>query len=108
MEIIADTNKMKLMTEILVVSRRRVFGRKIILSRLLFLSCLGIGLLSFEACPSDLDREQKTDSREDVSSLEKYVVSHNYEIPGWEAKETHFVSLKDEEGREHDIYVYLR
>ncbi len=37
-----------------------------------------------------------------------YVVSHNYKIPGWEEKEIRSVSLEDEEGREHNIFVYLR
>jgi SAM-dependent methyltransferase len=37
-----------------------------------------------------------------------YVVSHNYKIPGWEAKEIRSVSLEDEKGRKHNIFVYLR
>lgn len=37
-----------------------------------------------------------------------YVVSHNYEIPGWEAKEVHFVTIMDEERKDHSIFVYLR
>ena len=36
------------------------------------------------------------------------VVSHNYVIPGWEAKETQTVSLKDQYGTDHTIYVYVR
>jgi hypothetical protein len=37
-----------------------------------------------------------------------YVVSHNYDIPGWEGREIRFASLKDEKGEDHHIYVYLR
>lgn len=40
--------------------------------------------------------------------LGTYVVSHNYHIPGWEYKEIKFVTIKDEEGQEHSIYVYVR
>ena len=36
------------------------------------------------------------------------VVSHNYVIPGWEQKETHSVTLKDQYGTDHTIYVYVR
>jgi len=36
------------------------------------------------------------------------VVSHNYRIPGWDEKETHYKDLEDEEGNFHTIYVYLR
>lgn len=35
-----------------------------------------------------------------------YVVSHNYRIPGWEEKQIEFVSLMDEDGEKHDIYLY--
>jgi len=35
------------------------------------------------------------------------VVSHNYHMPGWEAKEIHFVTITDELGHEHYIYVYM-
>ena len=37
-----------------------------------------------------------------------YVVSHNYSVPGWEAKEVGFVTLKSEDGEEHDIYLYQK
>ena len=53
------------------ISRRTPLWRKVFLSGLLFLSCLGIGLLSSAVCPLDLDQNQKTDSREEVLSLEK-------------------------------------
>jgi SAM-dependent methyltransferase len=36
------------------------------------------------------------------------VVSHNYVIPGWEQKETQSVTLKDQFGTDHTIYVYVR
>ncbi len=36
------------------------------------------------------------------------VVSHNYSIPGWQSKETDYVTLEDEKGQEHTIYVYKR
>jgi len=36
------------------------------------------------------------------------VVSHNYSIPGWEEKELDFVTVLDEEGNEHYIYLYKR
>jgi len=52
-------------------SRRMSLWRRLFLTGLLFLSCLGIGLLSSAVCPSDLDQNQKTDSREEVLSLEK-------------------------------------
>lgn len=35
-------------------------------------------------------------------------VSHNYTIPGWEEKETAAVTLEDENGTDHNIYVYIR
>jgi len=35
------------------------------------------------------------------------VISHNYHVPGWEAKEIHFVTIKDENDEEHNIYVYI-
>lgn len=35
------------------------------------------------------------------------VVSHNYHVSGWEAKEIHFVTIKDEHDQEHYIYVYI-
>jgi hypothetical protein len=34
------------------------------------------------------------------------VLSHNYHIPGWERREMGFLSLKTEDGEEHDIYLY--
>ncbi|UCC41749.1 MAG: methyltransferase domain-containing protein [Candidatus Aminicenantes bacterium] len=37
-----------------------------------------------------------------------YVVSHNYPIPGWEEKEIEFVTIMDEGGEEHYIYLYQR
>ena len=37
-----------------------------------------------------------------------YVVSHNYTIPGWEAKEIDFVSVQDSYGEEHYIYLYQK
>jgi SAM-dependent methyltransferase len=36
------------------------------------------------------------------------VVSHNYMIPGWEKKQTRDATIKDEEGTEHTIYLYVR
>jgi SAM-dependent methyltransferase len=36
------------------------------------------------------------------------VVCHNYTIPGWEARRTQVVTLKDESGTDHTIYVYVR
>jgi protein-L-isoaspartate O-methyltransferase len=36
------------------------------------------------------------------------IVSHNYMIAGWEKKQTQTVSLKDENGTDHTIYVYVR
>jgi SAM-dependent methyltransferase len=37
-----------------------------------------------------------------------YVVSHNYPIPGWEKKEIEFVTVVDDIGEEHYIYLYQR
>jgi SAM-dependent methyltransferase len=37
-----------------------------------------------------------------------FVVSHNYSIPGWEAKETAYVTLQDGTGQDHTIFVYKR
>lgn len=36
------------------------------------------------------------------------VVSHNYMIPGWEQKQTQMVTVKDQYGTDHTIYVYVR
>jgi hypothetical protein len=36
------------------------------------------------------------------------VVSHNYMMAGWEAKQTQAFVLKDETGTEHNLYVYVR
>lgn len=36
------------------------------------------------------------------------VVCHNYTVPGWEGTEIHSVSLKDEQGEDHNIFVYKR
>jgi SAM-dependent methyltransferase len=36
------------------------------------------------------------------------VVSHNYKIPGWEAKEIKLEVVKTEDGEEHKIYLYRR
>jgi ribosomal protein L11 methylase PrmA len=36
------------------------------------------------------------------------VVSHNYSVPGWEAKEVSYVTLQDGTGQEHTIFVYRR
>jgi SAM-dependent methyltransferase len=36
------------------------------------------------------------------------VVSHNYSIPGWEAKEVSYVTLEDGTGQGHTIFVYKR
>jgi len=36
------------------------------------------------------------------------VVSHNYSIPGWDAKLIDSVSIKDEDGKEHTIFAYRR
>ena len=37
-----------------------------------------------------------------------YVISHNYPIPGWEDKEIEFVTIMDDIGEEHFIYLYQR
>lgn len=37
-----------------------------------------------------------------------YVISHNYPIPGWEEKEIEFVTIMDDIGEEHYIYLYQR
>ncbi len=37
-----------------------------------------------------------------------FVVSHNYIVPGWEAKEVDSATVKDEEGTEHSVYLYKR
>lgn len=39
---------------------------------------------------------------------ETRVISHNYPIAGWETKQTQEVTLKDERGTDHTIYVYVR
>jgi hypothetical protein len=36
------------------------------------------------------------------------VVSHNYSIPGWQSRETGYVTIQDEKGQDHTIYVYKR
>ena len=36
------------------------------------------------------------------------VVTHNYSVPGWQSRETNYVSLQDEKGQDHTIYVYKR
>jgi hypothetical protein len=36
------------------------------------------------------------------------VVCHNYAIPGWEAKEVLNETVKDENGEDHYIYLYIR
>lgn len=36
------------------------------------------------------------------------VVSHNYSVPGWEAKEVTYVTLQDGTGQDHTIFVYKR
>ena len=36
------------------------------------------------------------------------VVSHNYSMPGWKDKELAFVEMKDNAGKEHSIYVYIK
>ncbi|MBP1768563.1 MAG: putative methylase [Candidatus Aminicenantes bacterium] len=36
------------------------------------------------------------------------VVSHNYSIPGWAAKEVNYVTLQDGTGQDHTIFVYKR
>jgi len=36
------------------------------------------------------------------------VVSHNYSVPGWEAKEVSYVTLQDGTGQDHTIFVYKR
>jgi SAM-dependent methyltransferase len=36
------------------------------------------------------------------------VVCHNYAIPGWEAKEVRTETVKDENGEDHYIYLYIR
>jgi len=36
------------------------------------------------------------------------VVCHNYSIPGWEGKQTFSETIKDENGEDHYIYLYVR
>jgi hypothetical protein len=36
------------------------------------------------------------------------VVSHNYSIPGWQAKEVTYITLQDGTGQDHTIFVYKR
>jgi len=36
------------------------------------------------------------------------VVCHNYSIPGWEARQTLSETVKDENGEDHYIYLYIR
>jgi hypothetical protein len=36
------------------------------------------------------------------------VVCHNYAIPGWEAKQIQAETIKDENGEDHYIYLYIR
>lgn len=36
------------------------------------------------------------------------VVSHNYSIPGWEAKEATYITLQDGTGQDHTVFVYKR
>ena len=36
------------------------------------------------------------------------VVCHNYAIPGWESKEVRTETVKDENGEDHYIYLYIR
>ena len=36
------------------------------------------------------------------------VVSHNYIVPGWEAKEIDSATVKDADGKDHYIYLYRR
>ncbi len=36
------------------------------------------------------------------------VVSHNYQVPGWEGKRAGEATLEDERGTEHTIYLYIR
>jgi len=37
-----------------------------------------------------------------------FVISHNYKIPGWDAKEIKVEVVKIEDGEEHKIYLYRR
>jgi hypothetical protein len=36
------------------------------------------------------------------------LVSHNYAIPGWDDKQVHLETVKDEFGADHQIYAYIR
>ncbi len=36
------------------------------------------------------------------------IVSHNYTVPGWEAKQVHDETIPNEFGEEHRIYAYIR
>ena len=36
------------------------------------------------------------------------VVCHNYRIDGWDDREKETVTLKDEEGEDHNVYLYIR
>jgi SAM-dependent methyltransferase len=37
-----------------------------------------------------------------------YVVSHNYHIPGWEAKQVRAETVTDMEGKDHSVFLYKR
>ena len=45
---------------------------------------------------------------EDQLKTGTLVVSHNYSIPGWEAKEVTYITLQDGTGQDHTIFVYKR
>ena len=36
------------------------------------------------------------------------VISHNYDIPGWEKKEIDYTSIKTQDDEEHMIYLYQK
>ncbi len=36
------------------------------------------------------------------------VISHNYDIPGWEKKEIDYTSIKNQDDEEHMIYIYRK
>jgi hypothetical protein len=36
------------------------------------------------------------------------VVCHNYAIPGWDEKSVRTETVKDENGEDHYIYLYIR
>ncbi len=36
------------------------------------------------------------------------IVCHNYSIPGWDSRQTAAITIKDEDGADHNIFAYVR